>query len=124
MSSPLTDVLTGRAGWADVIQKTAMERLHVLPGPRFPAEDGSLPKDGDLAALLDDLRKHYRIVLLDTASLAYPEVAPLSESCDGTYLVIRVGRTARRAARQAARLIRRWGGRLFGCVLTGVPAEG
>ncbi len=116
-------MLAGRAGWADIIQKTAVERLHLLPGGRFPAEDGSLPKPADLAALLDDLRKHYRIVLLDTASLSYPEVAPISESCDGTYLVIRAGRTARRAARQAGRLIQRWGGRLLGCVLTGVPAE-
>jgi Mrp family chromosome partitioning ATPase len=118
----LVEVLTGEKGWRDVVRKTSAKHLCVLPGGRFP-DDAALPEDNKLASLLEALRRAHRLVLVDTASLQYPEVAPLSGLCDGTYLVIALGQTERNAARQAARLIKRCGGRVLGCVLTNAEPE-
>ena len=119
----LGDVVTGAASWRDVVRKTDVDRLSILPGGRFALHEGRAPQSGDLARVLEALLRRYRIVLLDAASLSHPEVGPMSELCEGTYLVIRLGRTGRRAAREAVRVIRRCGGRVLGCVLTGVPAD-
>ncbi len=37
--------------------------------------------------------------------------------CDGVYLVVRLGHTARRAVADAVRVIAHSGGRLLGCVV-------
>jgi Mrp family chromosome partitioning ATPase len=114
----LVEVVTGKKDWREVVRKTSAKHLCVLPGGRFAGEDGALPEDLKLASLLETLRRSHRLVLVDTASLQYPEVAPLSGLCDGTYLVVALGQTEQGVARQAARLIERCGGRVLGCVLT------
>jgi len=119
----LIDVLDRGTAYREVIRKTSVQGLSVLPGGRFPGDGGRPPEDAKLAAVLDALRLRYRFVLVDTASLLYPEVAPLSTLCEGTYLVVELGRTARRAARQAVRLIEDCGGQVLGCVLTNVPVD-
>jgi len=116
----LIDVLAGGTNWREVVRQTTVKQLSVLPGGRS-SDDGSLPGDVALSPVLDALRLHYRIVLVDAASLAYPEVAPLGRLCDGTYLVVELGHTPRGAARRAVRVLQRSGGRVLGCVLTGEP---
>ena len=118
----LVDVLAGGTAWHEAIRKTGRQGLSVLPGGRFPTADRSPPADLRLSPVLDALRNRYRLVLVDAASLLYPEVAPLSKWCEGTYLVVRLGRTLRGAARQAVRVIEQSNGRVLGCVLTDVPA--
>lgn len=120
----LVEVLNGRASWREVVQETSVDRLSVLPGGRFHTNDGSLPAEVELASVLDSLRSGYRLVLVDAASLVYPEVAPMSRLCEGTYLVVELGRTPREVARQAVELIGQCGGRVLGCVLTNVPVDG
>jgi Mrp family chromosome partitioning ATPase len=119
----LVDVLTGAARGPDAAQATAVPGLSLLCGGRFPTHDGCPPQGVELSPVLEALRSRYRIVLLDTASLGYPEVAPMSRLCQGTYLVVRLGQTPRRAARRAVRLIQRCGGRVLGCVLTDTRGE-
>lgn len=118
----LIDVLSAGANWREVVRQTTVKRLSVLPGGRL-SDDGSLPGDVALSPVLDALRLHYRIVLVDAASLAYPEVAPLGRLCEGTYLVAELGHTPRGAARRAVRVLERCGGRVLGCVLTGEPSR-
>jgi Mrp family chromosome partitioning ATPase len=119
----LAEVLTGAKPWHDVVRKTSAKHLSVLPGGRFPGGDEPLPEDAKLASLLETLRRSHRLVLVHAASLQYAEVAPLSGLCDGTYLVITLGRTHRDAARRAVRRIKRCGGRLLGCVVTNVASQ-
>jgi Mrp family chromosome partitioning ATPase len=69
-----------------------------------------------MSALLGELSAKYRMVLIAAPSLAHAGVANLTQHCRGTYLVVRLHRTSRRAVREAARAIDRGGGRLLGCV--------
>jgi len=116
----LADVLRGEASWQDVVFRTGTDGLSVLPGANSSAPDGRPPERLDPVPLLDELRRHYRLVLLDGASPAHAQTAAVARWCDGTYLVIRLGRTPRRGARQAIRDIQQGGGRVLGSVLVGV----
>lgn len=116
----LADVLSGAVRWQDAVRATSLDGLSVLP---IASGRSALPVDpAALQPLLDILRRHFALVLLDAASLAHPEAARLAAACDGTCLVVRLGRTTRRQTEAAAALIERHGGRLLGCVVTGVPA--
>jgi Mrp family chromosome partitioning ATPase len=72
-----------------------------------------------LAPLLGELREHYRLVLIEAASLRHAETAPLAAACDGAYLVVRPGWDTRRGLGQAAAAIRQCQGRLLGCIAVG-----
>ena len=115
----LTAMLRGTAnspaGRRAMIYPTNLPRLSVLPAP---AVQGSPPRRLD-PALDDELRQGWSLVLLDTPSLAHAEAASMAAGCDGVYLVVRLGHTARRAVADAARLIRASGSRLLGCVVVG-----
>lgn len=115
----LAHVLVGITHWHQVVRSTAVEGLRVLPGVEFPTPDGRPPGRLDLEPLLKELDGRYRLVLIDTASLAHPEVAPIAGCCTGTYLVVRLGHTTRRAVGEAVDTIRRGGGRLLGSVVLG-----
>jgi Mrp family chromosome partitioning ATPase len=117
----LADVLSGSTRWQEAVRSTALDGLRVLPG--VPVAEGGQPAVDWVAMepLLDELRRQYRLVLLDGASLTQPEVAPLARVCDGTYLVVRLGQTTRRAAVEAIRTIQGAGGRVLGCVVTNAP---
>jgi Mrp family chromosome partitioning ATPase len=98
-----------------LIYPTNLQRLSVLPAPP------NIPPQPLAAHLsphqIEELREGWSLVLLDTASLTHPEVAPLARCCDGVYLVARLGHTSQRAVRQSARVIHAAGSRLLGCVV-------
>lgn len=111
------DVLSGTVPWQQAIRTTSVPRLHVLPGAGAVADENWLSQTRRFSRLLRDLCRSYRLVLVDAASLAYPEVAPAARHCTGAYLAIRLSRTTRRAAREAVEVIDAGGGRLLGCVV-------
>jgi Mrp family chromosome partitioning ATPase len=107
----LPEVLAGTASWRDVVRPTVLRGLSVLAGgPSAGFEPAALGR------LLAEFRQQYHLVLIETASLRHPEAAPLAAWCDGAYLVVRLGRTARRAIGEAAAAIQQCQGRLRGCI--------
>jgi len=115
----LVDVLLGAIPWREAVCGTAHRRFAILPGGRFPSPDGRPPNWVELRSVVDELRGHFRLILLDAAALCFPEVGGMSRACDGTYLVVQLGATGSRAARQAAHAIGSCGGQLWGCVVVG-----
>ena len=114
----LAEVLEGTANWPDVIQTTAINNLSILPNRADPPVDACPVDNVQLADLLNELRRQFRFVLFDGASLRYPEVAGMACLFDRVYLVIELSRTSRSEARQAVRIIDDCEGHLLGCVLT------
>ena len=114
----LADVLAGEAHWRDAVLRTNQDNLLVLPGHSFGTPDGGLPEGAPLAALLGELRRHFRLVLAEAGSLAHRNTARLSRYCDATYLVVQLRRTPQRAARRAIEQVERCGGLVAGCIVT------
>ncbi|MEE8452769.1 MAG: CpsD/CapB family tyrosine-protein kinase [Thermoguttaceae bacterium] len=118
----LAHVLMGTANWPQVVRKSTVERLSLLPGSQFPTHDGQPSRRSnlewtDLGRLLKELKEAYSLVLVDAASLAHDEVAPASRYCDGTYLAVRLRQTTRRSVREAVRVVGDCGGRVLGSIV-------
>jgi hypothetical protein len=71
-------------------------------------------------AALSELRRAYQLVLIDGSAAGEFEAELAARFADAVYLVIVLGRTGRRVARQAVAALRAAGGRVLGCVV--VPA--
>jgi len=115
----LTDVLAGWATWREATCPTFVDRLSVLPGRAAEKFDRDPEIPWNVKTLFAEMRRHFAMVLVDTASLAHRELVPLASACDGVCLVVRLGRTPRRAVDRAIGEVRHRGGNVFGCVLTG-----
>jgi Mrp family chromosome partitioning ATPase len=114
----LTDVLRGKADWRQVVCPTAVPRLSVLPGVKPPADETRLlERWNTVGPLWQELGRCYRLVLVDTASLAHEEAVQLARVCSGTYLVVRLGHTSRRALAESVEVLQQCRGRLLGCVV-------
>ncbi len=116
----LAHVLTGVANWQQVVRRTSLPRLDLLPGTSYSPFGARLPWRLDLKPLLEQLCQEYRAVLIDGPSLAHREVGPMAGQCSGAYLIVRLGHSTRRQVDQSIRAIEVCGGRLLG----GVVLEG
>ena len=115
----LADVLTGVAGWQQVLRRTVLPRLSLLAGGRFTTRGGQPPRLLNLQPLLAELNEHYRLVLINSSSLTDGEVGPITRYCTGTYLVVRLGQVTRREFREAIDVVEYYGGAVLGSVLLG-----
>ncbi len=116
-SRGLTDVLTGAATWQDVVRRTVLPGVALLPAVAFSTPAGPPPDRLNLRELLADARKHYPLILVHASSLKHPEVVPMARHCEGVYLMVRLHSTTRRAAAEAVPILRRARANLLGCVV-------
>jgi Mrp family chromosome partitioning ATPase len=112
----VVDVLWEAADWQEVVRWTKSARVSILPGGHSP-RTWQPSETARLAQLLDELRSHYDLILLQAASVGHPEVAVLARHSDATYLTIQLGRVSRRQVRQAASALQRSGAALLGGII-------
>ncbi|MCR2816687.1 polysaccharide biosynthesis tyrosine autokinase [Microbacterium jiangjiandongii] len=121
----LTDVLIGRALFADVVQTWGSPNLHVLSSGRVPPNPSELLGSQHMRELMAHVQEMYDVVLYDTPPLLpVPDAAILSRSVGGVLLVIAVDRTRRDAIRAATASLDKVGARLAGTVANRVTARG
>lgn len=121
----VTDVLTGKAELADVLQPWgALPNLSVLGSGRIPPNPsellGSQAMKNMLAALAKDA-----VVLVDAPPLLpVTDAAVLSRAADGAIVVVRTGRTTQEQLGQSLGNLEKVKGRVLGAVLNYVPTRG
>ncbi|MCR2802131.1 MULTISPECIES: polysaccharide biosynthesis tyrosine autokinase [unclassified Microbacterium] len=121
----LTDVLIGRALFAEVVQTWGSPNLHVLASGRIPPNPSELLGSRHMRDLMAHLQDIYDVVLYDTPPLLpVPDAAILSRSVGGVLLVVAVDRTRRDAIRAATASLEKVGARLAGTVANRVTARG
>jgi capsular exopolysaccharide synthesis family protein len=114
----LADCLMQDKPLADAIRTTDIKTLWFMPGGKTSGPPSDLLTRGRMPRLLEQLREHFDLVLIDTPPvLTAAETAVLSTSADGVVLVVRAGHTDREAVQHAVREIGAVGGRLVGAVL-------
>jgi Mrp family chromosome partitioning ATPase len=117
------DVLTGEADWWDAVQETGIPKLSILLNNGLPQQNAIVSQPLAFSELLENLKREYRLVLIDAASLAHAESIPMVGYCQGVYLVVRLGHSNRRMVREARQAIAQAGGKLLGCVAVGDVLE-
>nr|WP_262898642.1 polysaccharide biosynthesis tyrosine autokinase [Dawidia soli] len=65
-SKGMSTVLIRKDRWQDCVLRTNLEYFDYLPSGPIPPNPSELLLNGEFASVLEDLRKHYDIVLLDT----------------------------------------------------------
>ena len=85
----LSDVLTRQKVYFNVIQKTSVEELSIIPSGPLPPNPVDLLSSNTMEILMQDLRKDYDIIILDAPPLlSVSDAQILSNKCDGTLLVV------------------------------------
>lgn len=113
------DVLTGDADWWDAVQETGLPKLSILWNNGLPRENAIVAQPLAFSELLENLKREYRLVLVDAASLSRDESIPMVHCCEGVYLVVRLGHSTRRTVKESRKVIAEAGGKLLGCIAVG-----
>jgi polysaccharide biosynthesis transport protein len=124
-SSPgLTELVLNHLPSAEVVRKTAVERLSILPAGKLPPNPSELLGSDRMRTTLGALSARYEVVILDTPPmLAAADAAVLGSQVDGVLLVIRAGKTDQGAAQYALQQLHGVGARVIGAVLNDPDAK-
>ncbi|MFD2092792.1 tyrosine-protein kinase domain-containing protein [Blastococcus deserti] len=120
----LTNVLSGSADLADVVQSHGDGHLGVIAAGPTPPNPGELLASSHMAELLDKLRGTNDFILVDA-----PPLLPVADSSglavhtDGVLLSVRYGATTRDQLQQAAATLQRVGAKTLGVILNIVPPK-
>lgn len=104
----LSDYLTGEASLPDLLVKTSLDKLSILPGGALQDNPTELIGSNKMKSLVADLKARYadRYIILDSSPLlATTEPSVLNEMVDGILLVIKSGDTPRESIQQALKLL-------------------
>lgn len=116
----LSDVLIGKEHIEDAIKKHDTN-LYILTSGKVPPNPSEMLGSKAMEKLIEELKKHFDIILLDSAPVqAVTDAQILSTKVDGTLLVVRSERTKRDSVVQAKELLDKVGANIVGVVFNGV----
>ena len=104
----LSDYLLGEAELPDLLVKTSVDKLSILPGGSFQENPVELIGSKRMKSLIADLKMRYddRYIILDSSPLlATTEPSVLKDMVDGILLVIKSGATPRESIQQALKAV-------------------
>jgi capsular exopolysaccharide synthesis family protein len=115
--SGLTGFLTGKAALKDVIHKTFIENIWVVPSGPIPPNPAELLNSKKMKDVLDEVSQVFDIVLLDSPPvLAVIDPVIMSSIVDSTVLVVRGGKTRRKPFLSAVEELKRARANIIGVV--------
>ncbi|WP_241726796.1 polysaccharide biosynthesis tyrosine autokinase [Dietzia sp. SLG310A2-38A2] len=113
----LTNILSGQAEFADVVQETRHEGVDLLACGPLPPNPSELLASDVARELLDDLRRTYDYVIIDSPPLLpVTDGAVLARITDGALLVVRSNRTTSDQVAQAVDILEKADAKLLGLV--------
>jgi tyrosine-protein kinase Etk/Wzc len=102
----VTKFLIGSSELKDIIQKTFVNNLSVIPSGPLPPNPSELLGSEDMKILIEELRKKFDVILFDSPPvIAVTDAAILSTLVDGVVLVIKAHQTHREAIKRAKSLL-------------------
>lgn len=121
----LTDYLSDQASLDKVIQPTRMENLHLLPaGRRAPNPAELLDGDG-FAKMIQELLKKFDRVIVDSPPVnAVSDALLLARSMQTTCIVVRAGKTAKKAVARAVQQLTKADANMAGFIFNRLPVGG
>ena len=121
----LTNVLVGQVALQEVVQPWGREGLHFLASGPVPPNPSELLGSQHMVDLIAEARRHYDLVIIDTAPLLpVTDGAIASARADGVLLVVRYGKTRNAEVERAVDLLRAVDARVLGTVLNRIPLRG
>lgn len=120
----LTSCLIGATHWSQAVQPTGIDNLDVLACGPMPPNPAELLHSERFQALLQDLRKSYGRILMDSPPVcAVTDPLILSNMCDGVLFVLRADETTMPAALEARRQLLSVHSNILGAILNSVDLD-
>jgi Mrp family chromosome partitioning ATPase len=118
----LTDIFTGNAKLDEVIRPTSMENLFFLSAGTRAPNPAELIASADVRFLIQQLGEKFERVIIDSAPVnAVSDTLNIAPHVHKTILVVRAGKTPRKAVNRALMLLRKSGAKVAGFVLNRLP---
>ncbi len=124
LSAGLADVLDGKVALDDAINRSWSEHVHLLPAGELSKSPHKLLGSSALRILLEEARRNYRYVVIDTPPvLAASEALVIAKSSDRTIVCAMRDFSRESHVRMAHERLRSTGADTLGTVLNGVPVR-
>lgn len=117
----MTTLLTGDARPDQLIQRSTLENLHVLPRGPVIAGSTEVLSQKFFDDLIAEWASQYDRIIIDTPPvLGLSETTSIQRVTDGVILVVRAEKTPQKDVVDAVELLKKSGAHLFGFVLNGI----
>ena len=121
----LAHYLTGQCGLDECVYSTNVSGLCIMPAGRDVSNPVALIDTPYFSDMLDELARHFDVVLLDTPPIgAVIDAAEIAVDCDGAVLVVEYKKTRLREIAECKRQIERSGTPVLGCIINKVAFDG
>jgi succinoglycan biosynthesis transport protein ExoP len=118
----LTDYFSGNTSLESIIHQTAVENLSLITAGHRAPNPAELLASTDLGALFNELLKTYDRIIIDSAPVnAVSDALVIAPHVHKTILVIRAGKTPRKAILRCVMLLKKAQATLGGFVLNRLP---
>ena len=117
----LTNILSSQGTWKELIKETRIKNLYLLPAGPIPPNPSEILASKRMTALLDELRKEFDMIIIDTPpALAVTDAQIVASKVDGVILVVDSGNVKREAAMKMKSNIEHVGAKILGVVINNV----
>lgn len=121
MSPGLSNHLVHVAGLTDVVRKTDLDDLHLIPSGDVPPNPAELLGGERMERLIEWSRSEYDAVVIDTPpALVVTDPSVLASKVEGVLMVVRADQTDRDAAEKAMEQLRHVGAKVLGVVFNDI----
>lgn len=120
----LSQYLSGQSTMPAILYATNFQNVDIVfSGPSAP-NPSELLEDDAFAELLQEMKRHYDYILIDTSPInGIIDAAVVAKQCDGAILIIESELVSYKVAQKAKEQLEKTGCRLLGAVLNKVDQE-
>ncbi|WP_027093839.1 CpsD/CapB family tyrosine-protein kinase [Cohnella thermotolerans] len=113
----LTNILANQNQWQEVIRDTPIDTLSLLTSGPIPPNPAELLGSSRMQALIEELRQHYDVILLDVPPvLAVTDSLVVSALCDSVVMVVVAGKVDKELVKKTKASLEHVNARLIGVV--------
>lgn len=117
----LVNILLGELEPMEAVQETGVPNLSMITAGRIRRGTLGIMNGPRIRALLDKLKPHYDVILMDSPPiLGVTDAAILSSEADGVLLVVQYRKYPKLISLRAKRMVENAGGTLMGAVLNNI----
>ena len=123
-ASGLSEVLTAQNKLKDCLYNVTGSPLHILFAGKYPPNPVELLSGEYFKTLLEEARKVYDYIIIDTPPLGpVIDAAVIAPQCDGIILVMDTGHVRRRQALEVIDQLKKTGCKVLGVIMNNVKKE-
>lgn len=123
-ASGLSEVLTAQNKLKDCLYNVTGSPLHILFAGKYPPNPVELLGGEYFKTLLEEARKVYDYIIIDTPPLGpVIDAAVIAPQCDGIILVMDTGHVRRRQALEVIDQLKKTGCKVLGVIMNNVKKE-